>query len=141
MRWSQWHLMGLLLLAISHSAVAQVNDAVVCKAAKLIAQKANTEAPQWVDHATRFDGMGVVCFARMIEFKKWTSYTSQHLKPGWLEEQQRVWNQLHCAGAFKDAIAEGWQVLNVLTTADGKKYIIKADCAVPAEEKEPGKGV
>ncbi len=130
--------MGLLLLAISHSAIAQVNDAVVCKAAKLIAQKANTEAPQWVDHATRFDGMGVVCFARMIEFKKWTSYTSQHLKPGWLQEQQRVWNQLHCAGAFKDAIAEGWQVLNVLTTADGKKIHHQSGLRSPGRGKRTG---
>ncbi len=111
----------------------EFNEEVFCNYMKDFSQKVNSEGPVWVDHATRQDGVAVICNTKIVEYKKFMNVSSADLRVGWQERKQEQLNDIHCTddSPFRQAIDNGWNIKMLLTFIDGKTARFTAYCNVP----------
>jgi hypothetical protein len=121
-------LLALPLVLPMSAAETQFNDKAFCDVIKQFAEKANKDTGSMLDPVTRSDGMAVMCETKIVDFKKFLIVDDSNLRDGWLQKQQQ-WNDIYCKdNGWSKAIANGWTVTQTLTSVNGKRYSIKAEC-------------
>ncbi len=117
---------GVLLSPSSYA--AEFSDKEFCKAMTDLMTNINKDAGQMVDATTRNDGGAVLCNSKIVDYKKFLKAPSTAMREGWKERKNAQWNEIYCKGPFLDAIRNGWTISTTLTTIDGDRTWIKANC-------------
>ena len=107
----------------------QFDDAAFCKSMQEFAVKANKDAGSMLDANTRNDGLAVLCAEKVIDFKKFLIAPSYMMRPGWKDRKSKQWRDIYCKDPYsKLAIQNGWTIATTMTTTDGDRSWITADC-------------
>ena len=117
---------------ISLTALAPVfafDDREFCVAAQQFAVAAEKDIGLWIDRTTRNAGMNVSCGTRTVEFNRFTYAPSVSMGSHWRERKAEEWNAAHCKNPiWTEAIRNGWKVSLTVTTADGGRVSLSAQC-------------
>jgi hypothetical protein len=114
--------------ALATTCAAQDGDA-ICQAMRVVARAANGDAGTWLDRHTRNDGVEVLCRARTVQFRRFSTLPSGALNKDWKDRQQQDWDRYYCSDyAWRPAIAAGWNILLSMTTRAGESAKIIAAC-------------
>lgn len=112
------------------ASVAAAEDDATCQAWQKSAAKVNAEVPVWTDFMTRSDGVAVLCSLKTIAFKHFLNASPADLRDGWQRRKQAQWNAIYCADArIRQSIADGWQITDLMTFANGEQFRLVADCS------------
>ena len=118
--------------AISSTALAPAyafDDKEFCAAAQQFARAAATDIDQWLDRTTRNGGMAVSCDAKLVEFRRFVHASLSVMNESWKQRQAHVLSSTHCNNPiWKDAIGNGWRIALSITTTDGSRMLIPAQC-------------
>jgi hypothetical protein len=105
------------------------DDGDFCKAFQQIAVDLNKRAGKMIDSMTRHDSMAVLCDSKVANFKKTLLVPTTQLREGWQYRMQQHWTQIYCADPiWSEAIRSGWTISTTLTTDDGARHYITAEC-------------
>jgi len=127
-RLARWVAAGLLSAASipCHA----FDDKEFCAAIRQLAAATERDVGLWIDRATRNAGMAVYCDRRLVEFQRFTYASSASMDAAWKGRTAEQWNANHCANpVWVDAIRNHWKVTLVVTSADGGRVALSAQCS------------
>src|SRR5262245_25702752 len=118
----------VVVLAAARSAFA-FDDRDFCVAVSQLALAADKDIGLWIDRVTRNGGIALSCDRKLVEFKRFTYASSALLNEAWRERTSTQWSASHCGSPiWGDAIRNGWNVVLVVSSADGARIALNAQC-------------
>jgi hypothetical protein len=97
-------------IIVSTSSSSRDNEG-LCLELIHIARAENATVGMWQNPVWRNDGVSVSCERRTIQFKLFLNLSSQEITPEYNQRAADRWNASHCSlQAWRDAIADGWQI-------------------------------
>jgi hypothetical protein len=119
----------LCAIAAQVASAHAFDDAAFCKALKDYAEKTKADAGTMLEQTTRFDGMVVLCGARVVNLYHFVTVPASRLRDGWQGRKQKQWNEIYCLDPpWRAAIAAGWTVKDTVTFVDGTRVSLTAEC-------------
>ena len=105
------------------------DDRELCVAAQQIAIAAEKDVGLWIDRVTRNAGMAVSCERKQVKFERFTFAPSASMNEAWRERNAAEWNATYCnSPIWTDAIRNGWKIVLVVTSADGRQVTLSTQC-------------
>ena len=124
---SRWAAVAILSPALSPAFA--FDDREFCLATQLLAIAADKDVGLWIDRVTRNAGMVVSCERKFVEFKRFVYPSSASMNEAWRERNAAAWNATHCKSPiWSDAIRNGWKIVLVVTSADGRQVTLSTRC-------------
>ena len=124
---SRWAAVAILLPALAPAFA--FDDREFCLATQQIAIAADKDVGLWIDRMTRNAGMTIACERKFVEFKRFTYASSTSMNDAWRERNAAEWSSVHCTSPiWGDAIRNGWKIVLVVTSADGRQVTLSTQC-------------
>jgi hypothetical protein len=117
------------MLALSVIPAMAFDDAAFCQRLTDFAAKANEDKGSAIDGLSSNEGVSVSCDTKTLIFHKALALSMSELGTTWHASKQQEWNAIYCANPdWSPILANGWKVAASLTTFDGKRMTIFAQC-------------
>jgi hypothetical protein len=124
---SRWAAVAILSYALAPALA--FDDREFCLAAQQIVIAAEKDVGLWIDRVTRNAGMAVSCERKLVKFERFTYAPSASMTEAWRERSAAEWNATHCnSPIWGDAIRNGWKIVLVVTSADGRQVTLSTQC-------------
>jgi len=127
----------LVLLLAATTACASPVDAQAaedsgahCRLFRAIEQETSAGLGRLIDPVTRLSAIDLACADQVIHFRQELTIPEAALRPGWLARHRAHWSATYCrpGSAFEAAIRQGWTVATTITTSDGARFRLTAQC-------------
>jgi hypothetical protein len=117
-------LLGAVYPAHANDLLTGYSDSEVCTQLKLVAKKINeTDGESSIDANGTFEGIMVLCSAKLMVYQKRTTLDKTELDEGWQTAiQARFTSQMCLEGLIRAMQKRGWSTLEQWTFANGDVY-------------------
>jgi hypothetical protein len=122
-------MLDALLVSTACAPALAYTDDEFCQGFQEASATSKKDAGTWIDAATRFDGIVVLCGVKTVTFKKYLNRTLDKMESNWRTKHQRGWNDIYCnQEVWKAAILQGWSVIDDYDSPIGEHTSFFANC-------------
>jgi hypothetical protein len=101
-------------------------------------QEMSASRGERINRLTAFAGIDVRCSEKEVDFQQTVLAPSSKLRTGWQARLRERWSAAYCQPGSKslEAVRNGWTIATTVTTSDGTRIRISADCRLAVAERD-----